>query len=67
MNKMAPAWHKRTAVLAEISKSKDPTIAYLALYVDALDDEYDKLRSLHNKLISRNREMEAELIHLWVS
>jgi len=67
MNKMAPAWRKRTAVLAEISKSKDPTIAYLALYVDALDDEYDKLSGLYNRLITRNREMEAKLIHLRAS
>ena len=30
MNKIAPAWRKRTVVLTEIRASKDPTLAYLA-------------------------------------
>ncbi|WVZ84201.1 hypothetical protein U9M48_031256 [Paspalum notatum var. saurae] len=40
---------------------EDPIVAYLALYLHALDDEYDKLTLMYRKLEARYRASESLL------
>jgi len=61
VNQRATTWLKRTAILTEIKKSGDPTMAYLVQHLLALDNEYEKLRHLHDKLVARHQDTEREL------
>jgi len=62
VNQRASTWIKRTAILTEIKKSRDPTLAYLVQYLLALDDEYEKLSRLHDRLVDRHQDTERELV-----
>jgi hypothetical protein len=40
-----------------MKESEDPIIAYLALHLQALDDEYDKLKVMCGGLRARNKTL----------
>lgn len=60
-DKTAPRWVQRISILPRMMRFEDPSVAYLATYLHALDDEYDKLCFLYRKLEARNRASEALL------
>ncbi|WVZ90212.1 hypothetical protein U9M48_036534 [Paspalum notatum var. saurae] len=59
VNKNTPRWVQRVSDLPRMKTAEDPTVAYLALYLHALDDEHDKLTLLYRKLEARYRASES--------
>jgi len=61
MDNTAPRWTQRVVVLSQMKAYEDPSVAYLAMYLHALDDEYDKLSLQYRKLEARYQASAALL------
>ena len=55
LEKASNNWIGKVISIRQLKESEDPTIAYLALHLLALDDEFEKLRAICGGLQTRNQ------------